>query len=143
MNEKSFVQVVIVFDEKLTGEQFITLNYSCHQSLSKTHRIDSLSWLTNEKIYHMILVIIINVIGETMLQRALGSGWGVLLPGIVIAGLAFTDLSLDAWKAMIVLGLLLTSLMLYHKRLRHFVLLPSCAALIGGIVLVVMNWNQG
>ena len=143
MNEKSFVQVVIVFDEKLTGEQFITLNYSCHQSLSKTHIIDSLSWLTNEKIYHMILVIIINVIGETMLQRALGSGWGVLLPGIVIAGLAFTDLSLDAWKAMIVLGLLLTSLMLYHKRLRHFVLLPSCAALIGGIVLVVMNWNQG
>ena len=131
------------FDEKLTGEQFITLNYSCHQSLSKTHRIDSLSWLTNEKIYHMILVIIINVIGETMLQRALGSGWGVLLPGIVIAGLAFTDLSLDAWKAMIVLGLLLTSLMLYHKRLRHFVLLPSCAALIGGIVLVMMNWNQG
>lgn len=131
------------FDEKLTGEQFITLNYSCHQSLSKTHRIDSLSWLTNEKVYHMILVIIINVIGETMLQRALGSGWGVLLPGIVIAGLAFTDLSLDAWKAMIVLGLLLTSLMLYHKRLRHFVLLPSCAALIGGIVLVMMNWNQG
>ncbi len=131
------------FDEKLTGEQFITLNYSCHQSLSKTHRIDSLSRLTNEKIYHMILVIIINVIGETMLQRALGSGWGVLLPGIVIAGLAFTDLSLDAWKAMIVLGLLLTSLMLYHKRLRHFVLLPSCAALIGGIVLVMMNWNQG
>lgn len=131
------------FDEKLTGEQFITLNYSCHQSLSKTHRIDSLSRLTNEKIYHMILFIIINVIGETMLQRALGSGWGVLLPGIVIAGLAFTDLSLDAWKAMIVLGLLLTSLMLYHKRLRHFVLLPSCAALIGGIVLVMMNWNQG
>lgn len=78
-----------------------------------------------------------------MLQRALGSGWGVSLPGIVIAGLAFADLSLDAWKAMIVLGLLLTSLMLYHKRLRHFVLLPSCAALIGGIVLVMMNWNQG
>ncbi|MBP8254982.1 MAG: DUF1435 family protein, partial [Citrobacter sp.] len=50
----------------------------------------------------MILVIIINVIGETMLQRALGSGWGVLLPGIFIAGLAFTDLSVHAWKAMIV-----------------------------------------
>ena len=129
--------------EKLTGEQFITLNYSCHQSLSKTHRIDSLSWLTNEKIYHMILVIIINVIGGTMLQRTLGSGWGVLLPGILIAGMAFSDLSVYVWKAMIVLGLLLTSLMLYHKRLRHFVLLPSCAALIGGIVLVMMNGNQG
>lgn len=123
--------------------QFITFNYSCHQSLSKTHIIDSLSRLTNEKIYHMILVIIINVVGETMLQRALGSGWGVLLPGILIAGLAFTDLSVYAWKAVVVLGLLLTSLMLYHKRLRHFVLLPSCAALIGGVVLMMMNWNQG
>ena len=129
--------------EKLTGEQFITLNYSCHQSLSKTHIIDSASQLTNEKIYHMILVIIINVIGGTMLQRTLGSGWGVLLPGILIAGMAFSDLSVYIWKAMIVLGLLLTSLMLYHKRLRHFVLLPSCAALIGGIVLVMMNGNQG
>lgn len=129
--------------EKLTGEQFITLNYSCHQSLSKTHIIDSASQLTNEKIYHMILVIIINVIGGTMMQRTLGSGWGVLLPGILIAGMAFSDLSVYVWKAMIVLGLLLTSLMLYHKRLRHFVLLPSCAALIGGIVLVMMNGNQG
>ena len=129
--------------EKLTGEQFITLNYSCHQSLSKTHIIDSVSQLTNEKIYHMILVIIINVIGGTMLQRTLGSGWGVLLPGILIAGMAFSDLSVYVWKAIIVLGLLLTSLMLYHKRLRHFVLLPSCAALIGGIVLVMMNGNQG
>ncbi|EOQ32787.1 hypothetical protein WEU_00379 [Citrobacter sp. KTE32] len=129
--------------EKLTGEQFITLNYSCHQSLSKTHIIDSASQLTNEKIYHMILVIIISVIGGTMLQRTLGSGWGVLLPGILIAGMAFSDLSIYVWKAMIVLGLLLTSLMLYHKRLRHFVLLPSCAALIGGIVLVMMNGNQG
>lgn len=129
--------------EKLHGEQFITLNYSCHQSLSETHIIDSALQLTNEKIYHMILVIIISVIGGTMLQRTLGSGWGVLLPGILIAGMAFSDLSVHVWKAMIVLGLLLTSLMLYHKRLRHFVLLPSCAALIGGIVLVMMNGNQG
>ena len=129
--------------EEQTAEQFITLDYSCHQSLSKTHIIDSTSPLTNEKIYHMILVIIINVIGETMLQRGLGSGWGVLLPGIFIAGLAFTDLSVHAWKAMIVLGLLLTSLMLYHKRLRHYVLLPSCAAVIAGVVLMMMNWNQG
>lgn len=129
--------------EKLHGEQFITLNYSCHQSLSETHIIDSALQLINEKIYHMILVMIISVIGGTMLQRTLGSGWGVLLPGILIAGMAFSDLSVYVWKAMIVLGLLLTSLMLYHKRLRHFILLPSCAALIGGIVLVMMNGNQG
>ncbi|ENC9772756.1 TPA: DUF1435 domain-containing protein [Citrobacter koseri] len=78
-----------------------------------------------------------------MLQRTLGSGWGILLPGIFITGLAFADLSIDAWKVLIVLGLLLTSLMLYHKRLRHFVLLPSCVALISGMVLVMMNLNQG
>ncbi len=129
--------------EELTGEQFITLGYSCHQSLSKTHIIDSASRLTNEKFYHMILVIIISVIGGIMLQRTLGSGWGVLLPGMLIAGMAYSELSVYVWKVMIVLGLLLTSLMLYHKRLRHFVLLPSCVALIGGIVLVIMNWNQG
>ena len=91
----------------------------------------------------MILVIIISVIGGIMLQRTLGSGWGVLLPGMLIAGMAYSELSVYVWKVMIVLGLLLTSLMLYHKRLRHFVLLPSCAALFGGFVLVMMNGNQG
>ncbi|HKS32614.1 MAG TPA: DUF1435 family protein, partial [Enterobacteriaceae bacterium] len=33
-----------------------------------------------------------------MLQRALGSGWGILLPGSIIVGLAFVGLSLDAWR---------------------------------------------
>ena len=28
-----------------------------------------------------------------MLQRTLGSGWGVLLPGLLIAGLMYADLS--------------------------------------------------
>lgn len=131
------------FDEKLTGEQFITLNYLCHQSLSKTHRIDSLSWLTNEKIYHMILVIIINERDETMLQRTLGSGWGVLLPGLLIAGLMYADLSPDQWRIVILMGLVLTPVMLYHKQLRHYVLLPSCLALIAAIMLMIMNLNQG
>ncbi|KLT11223.1 hypothetical protein ABT69_17180 [Salmonella enterica subsp. enterica serovar Typhimurium] len=79
----------------------------------------------------MILVIIINSRGETMLQRTLGSGWGVLLPGVIIVGLAFIGLSADALKLLIVSGL------------RHFVLLPSCIALIGGMMLAMMNWNQG
>lgn len=91
----------------------------------------------------MLLIIIIGIRGKAMLQRTLGSGWGILLPGIFITGLAFAGLSIDAWKVLIVLGLLLTSLMLYHKRLRHFVLLPSCVALISGMVLVMMNLNQG
>lgn len=91
----------------------------------------------------MILVIIINSRGETMLQRTLGSGWGVLLPGVIIVELAFIGLSADALKLLIVSGLLLSALMLYHKQLRHFVLLPSCMALIGGMMLAMMNWNQG
>jgi hypothetical protein len=78
----------------------------------------------------MILVIIISVGGKTMLSRALGSGWGVLLPGMIISTLAFVDLPLAIWKGIIVAGLLLTSVMIWHKQLRHFVLLPSCVALI-------------
>ncbi|EBH3131650.1 DUF1435 domain-containing protein [Salmonella enterica] len=78
-----------------------------------------------------------------MLQRTLGSGWGVLLPGVIIVGLAFIGLSADALKLLIVSGLLLSALMLYQKQLRHFVLLPSCIALIGGMMLAMMNWNQG
>lgn len=78
-----------------------------------------------------------------MLQRTLGSGWGVLLPGVIIVGLAFIGLSAYALKLLIVSGLLLSALMLYHKQLRHFVLLPSCMALIDGMMLAMMNWNQG
>lgn len=95
--------------------------------------------LTNEKTYHMILVIIIALREKTMLSKALGSGWGVLLPGIIIAGLTFADLSLDVWKAIIVSGLLVTSGMIWHKQLRHFVLLPSCVALISGMLVIMMS----
>ncbi|MDU4355097.1 DUF1435 domain-containing protein [Phytobacter diazotrophicus] len=74
-----------------------------------------------------------------MLQRALGSGWAILLSGVIVAVMAFADLSVGAWRSVIVIGLLLTSVMLYHKRLRHFVLLPSGIALVGGIMLVMLN----
>ncbi len=63
-----------------------------------------------------------------MLQRTLGSGWGVLLPGLLIAGLMYADLSPDQWRIIILMGLVLTPVMLYHKQLRHYVLLPSCLA---------------
>lgn len=69
-----------------------------------------------------------------MLQRTLGSGWGVLLPGLLIAGLMYADLSPDQWRIVILMGLVLTPVMLYHKQLRHTfcyhrawrLLLPSC-----------------
>ncbi len=77
-----------------------------------------------------------------MLQRALGSGWGLLLPGIIVSGLAYADLSLNAWRVLIVLGLVLTPVMLYHKQLRHFVLLPSGIALVSGMMMLLMNFKQ-
>ena len=78
-----------------------------------------------------------------MLQRTLGSGWGVLLPGLLIAGLMYADLSPDQWRIVILMGLILTPVMLYHKQLRHYILLPSCLALSAGIMLMLMNLNQG
>ena len=87
----------------------------------------------------MILVIIINSKGQTMLNRVLGSGWGVLLPGAILGGLMFADLSIELWKAIIVSGLLMTSAMIWHKQLRHFVLLPSCVALVSGILVILMS----
>jgi hypothetical protein len=36
-------------------------------------------------------------------------------------------------------GLLVTSGMIWHKQLRHFVLLPSCVALISGMLVIMMS----
>ncbi|ELE9706651.1 DUF1435 domain-containing protein [Enterobacter cloacae] len=87
----------------------------------------------------MILVIIIDMRGQIMLSRVLGSGWGVLLPGAILGGLMYADLSIELWKAIIVSGLLVTSAMIWHKQLRHFVLLPSCVALVSGILVILMS----
>lgn len=74
-----------------------------------------------------------------MLQRTLGSGWGVVLPGIVISILALSDLSVTMWKGVIIVGLLLAALMLYHRQLRHFILLPACLALISAVMLITLK----
>lgn len=74
-----------------------------------------------------------------MLQRNLRSGWGVLIPGVVLAALGFADLSVDAWRGLVTLGMLMSAMMIWHRQLRHFVLLPSCVALIGGIMLILLN----
>lgn len=74
-----------------------------------------------------------------MLQQTLGSGWGGLIPGVIVAGLGFAGLSEAALRGLIVLGLLLSCAMIWHRQLRHFVLLPSVCALTGGILLVLMN----
>lgn len=47
-----------------------------------------------------------------MLQRALGSRWGIVFPGMIVAALVLADLSVNGWRAVILLGLLLTPVML-------------------------------
>lgn len=74
-----------------------------------------------------------------MLQKTLGSGWAVLIPGVALVLLSTAGLSTDVWRGVMVFGLLLSSGMIWHRQLRHFVLLPSCIALIGGVVLISMN----
>ncbi|EOI5815593.1 DUF1435 domain-containing protein [Cronobacter dublinensis] len=87
----------------------------------------------------MILVIIIDTRGGTMLYRRLESGWAVLLPGALVAMLAWNELSWAQWRVIIVLALLTTVGMLYHPRLRHYVLLPSCIAFASGLMLIVSH----
>lgn len=74
-----------------------------------------------------------------MLQRTLGSGWGVVLPLLLLGGLAFAGLPVSLWRGVIVVGLLLSCMMIWHQQLRHFVLLPSACALISGMMLIMMN----
>ncbi len=71
-----------------------------------------------------------------MLGKRLDSGWGVLLPCAMIPVLAMMDLSFSQWRALMVIALLATVSMLYHKRLRHYLLLPSCIALAGSLVAI-------
>ncbi|MEO3992256.1 DUF1435 domain-containing protein [Pseudocitrobacter cyperus] len=87
----------------------------------------------------MILVIIIDVRDKTMLTRTLGSGWGVLISGVAMAALGMTGLSMDIWRGIIITGMLMTCIMIWHRQWRHYVLLPSCIALLSGLMLIVMN----
>jgi hypothetical protein len=95
--------------------------------------------VANDKNYHMILTIIIILRGRNVLQRTLGSGWGVLIPGVLLAVLGFADLSVDIWRGLVILGMLMSAMMIWHHQLRHFILLPSCVALVSGMMLIIMN----
>ncbi len=74
-----------------------------------------------------------------MLQRPLESAWGAVVPGLLVAGLVYMDLSFSQWRALMVMGLVVATAMLYHRRLRHYVLLPSGIAFASGLALVLMN----
>ncbi|QKJ85668.1 DUF1435 domain-containing protein [Paramixta manurensis] len=73
--------------------------------------------------------------------KKLDSAWGVLLPCAVMPLLIHMDFSFAWWRIFMTAALVLTTLMLFHPRLRHYMLLPSCVALAGGLTSIVVNFN--
>ncbi|MEI2266083.1 DUF1435 domain-containing protein [Erwinia sp. CGal63] len=76
-----------------------------------------------------------------MLGKKLDSGWGVLLPCAIMPLITLMNLSFSEWRLVMVIALLATVAMLYHKRLRHYLLLPSCLALAGGAAAISVNFG--
>lgn len=76
-----------------------------------------------------------------MSGKRLDSGWGVLLPCALMPLITLLHLSFTEWRVVMVIALLATAVMLYHKRLRHYLLLPSCLALAGGMAAISLNFG--
>ncbi|AJI83252.1 major facilitator superfamily permease [Yersinia enterocolitica] len=75
-----------------------------------------------------------------LLSRGMSSGWGMLLPFTLLPVLGWADITVGQLRVLIVVAMLATVSMLYHARLRHFLLLPSCLALLAGMVAVLMHY---
>ncbi|PWW09082.1 MULTISPECIES: DUF1435 family protein [Mangrovibacter] len=77
------------------------------------------------------------------MRKCLEGGWGLILGSGVILGLAFIGLPFSLWRVLTAVALLSTAAMLWHPRLRHFILLSSAMALGSGAVLLLkamMTW---
>lgn len=76
-----------------------------------------------------------------MFGKRLTSGWGVLLPCALMPLLALTHMSLDQLRVLIVVAMQITLGMLFHRTLRHYMLLPSFMALAGSLAAVTLNFS--
>ncbi|WNN44919.1 MULTISPECIES: DUF1435 domain-containing protein [Winslowiella] len=76
-----------------------------------------------------------------MSGKRLDSAWGVLLPCAIMPVMAMMELSFNQWRLVMVIALLATVSMLYHKKLRHYLLLPSCVALAGCLVAISLKFT--
>ncbi|CNE84410.1 DUF1435 domain-containing protein [Yersinia frederiksenii] len=77
--------------------------------------------------------------GSGLLSRTMSSGWGILLPFALLPVLGWADVTVGELRVLIIVAMLATVSMLYHVRLRHFLLLPSCLALLGGMAAILMH----
>ncbi|MCX8959425.1 DUF1435 domain-containing protein [Erwinia psidii] len=76
------------------------------------------------------------------LGKRLDSAWGVLLPCALMPLIILLDLSFSQWRTMMVMALLATLAMLCNPRSRHYLLLPSCLALAGGMAAISANFGM-
>lgn len=65
--------------------------------------------------------------------KPLSSAWGILVPVTLMPLLLLPGIDLHSLKYIVTLAMLATLGMLFHERLRHYLLLPSCIALVGGL----------
>ncbi|MBE5251378.1 DUF1435 family protein [Mixta mediterraneensis] len=75
-----------------------------------------------------------------MMGKKLDSAWGVLLPCAALPLFALWEPSFSQWRMVMIVALLLTIVMLFNHRLRHFLLLPACLALASGLATVAVNF---
>ncbi|KAA9002705.1 DUF1435 domain-containing protein [Affinibrenneria salicis] len=78
------------------------------------------------------------------LRKRLSSAWsGLLLPCAALPLLLLFEPSLTQLKGIILLAMLSTLFMLCRRRLRPYLLLPSCIALVCGLAAVVATLGAG
>ncbi|AHG21084.1 membrane protein [Chania multitudinisentens RB-25] len=92
----------------------------------------------------MIAVIIavcgLGIVGGYLGKR-LASAWGVLLPCTLMLLLALIGLNMMQLRTMIAIAMLVTLVMLFNSRWRHYLLLPSFMALAGGVAAISLHFN--
>ncbi|AGB80948.1 Protein of uncharacterised function (DUF1435) [Serratia rubidaea] len=75
------------------------------------------------------------------LGERLSSAWGVLLPCALLPLLAMVNLDMVQLRSLIAIAMLATMVMLFNSRWRHYLLLPSCMALAGGLAAVSLHFD--
>ncbi|WP_083615980.1 DUF1435 family protein [Pantoea sp. 1.19] len=69
--------------------------------------------------------------------------WALSLPCAAVPVMMLLDLTLMQWRSVVLLALLTTVSMLYHPRLRSFMLLPSSVAVTGAMVAILLACRHG
>ncbi|WPM85324.1 DUF1435 family protein [Apirhabdus apintestini] len=67
------------------------------------------------------------------------TGWGALMCYGLIVSFIMLDVSLDVWRGATAVALLTTAAMMYHPRLRAYLLLASCGVLAGATAVIMKN----